>query len=70
MDLGDKLCLLFNRPLTLSPPVATYRFYSVQRQTILLVKGRPLVVKGLIWLVLTGRGEIKGISSGVWGGGW
>ena len=29
--------------------MATYRFYSVQGQTILLVKARPLVVKGLIW---------------------
>ena len=27
--------------------MATYKFYSVQRQTILLVKGRPLVVMGL-----------------------
>ena len=25
----------------------TYRFYSVQRQTILLIKGRPLGHKGL-----------------------
>ena len=27
----------------------TYRFYSVSRQTILLVKGRPLCTKGLIY---------------------
>ena len=38
--------------ITLSPPVATYRFYSVLRQTILLVKGRPLVVKGLSRVVV------------------
>ena len=32
--------------LTLSLPRPTYRFYSVLRQTILLFKGRPMVVKG------------------------